>query len=287
MNKKLASLLRHLWFALKIFVGAILLALALKMFVFASCRIPSWSMVPALVPGDNVLVSRLGLGARVGSGDNPGTDGVTRLWGFSKVKRNDVLLFNFPYSDWGKLGFDYAVYYMKRCVAVPGDTFYIEDGIYHVKGSQERLGDYEAQRRFAGLNPDSIAPQIYHCFPFDGKHHWTVRRFGPLYVPRKGDVLAIDTLNIALYRNLIRYETGKEIGVKQSKVYLGKSLLVKYVFRKNYYFMAGDLVHDSKDSRYWGLLPEDHIVGKAVLIWKSQDVETGKFRWNRFLKWVE
>jgi signal peptidase I len=287
MTRRLVFLLRHLWFALKIFVGAILFVLALKVFVFASCRIPSWSMVPALIPGDNVLVSKLMPGARIGCGDNPGTDGVTRLWGISKVKRNDVLLFNFPYSDWDKLGFDFAVYYMKRCVAIPGDTFYIENGIYRVKGSRERLGNYDAQRKFASLNEDSIAPQIYHCFPFDSRYKWTVRHFGPLYVPRKGDVLAIDTLNIALYRNLIRYETGKEISVKQGKVYLGKSLLIKYAFRKNYYFMAGDLVHDSKDSRYWGLLPEDHIVGKAVLIWKSQDMKTGKFRWDRFLKWVE
>jgi signal peptidase I len=94
----------------------------------------------------------------------------------------------------------------------------------------------------------------------------------------------MDVDNIKLYRNLIRYETGKEIELQGDTVYLNKKILPQYIFTKNYYFMTGDWVFDSRDSRYWGLLPEDHIVGKAAIIWKSQDMGTGKYRWKRFFR---
>jgi signal peptidase I len=67
-------------------------------------------------------------------------------------------------------------------------------------------------------------------------------------------------------------------------VWLGDSIIREYTFKMNYYFMAGDYVFDSVDSRYWGLVPEDHIVGKAIFVWKSKDMATGKYRWKRFFK---
>lgn len=287
MNRHVSSFLRHLRFALKILLGGILFAVVLRVFIMSSCRVPSWSMAPAVLGGDHVLVSKLTPGARINCADNPGKDGVTRLWGIGKVKRNDVLVFNFPYSGSRKLGFDPALYYMKRCVAIPGDTFFIEDGIYKVKGCKDTLGNFRAQKRFAKSGKNRASRHTSRCFPYDARYNWTESWFGPLYIPRKGDEIAIDTMNIILYCKLIDYETGKETYVRNEEVYLGDSPLKKYVFRKNYYFMAGDLAADSRDSRYWGLLPEDHIMGKAVLIWKSQDMKTGKYKWDRFLKRVK
>ncbi len=210
-----------------------------------------------------------------------------RLWGMRKIKRNDVLVFNFPYSNWERLGFDLNVFYVKRCVAIPGDTFSIDNGIYKVRNCPDTLGNFKNQLEFFHRKGEEISPEIFRCFPYDEEYNWNVKYFGPLYVPRKGDALLIDTRNIKLYRNLIRYETNRELFVKGDTVYLDSEILQSYTFSKNYYFMSGDLVFDSRDSRYWGLLPEDHIVGKAVIIWKSENMGNGKFRWDRFLKTIK
>jgi signal peptidase I len=210
-----------------------------------------------------------------------------RVKGFGKVKRNDVVVFNFPYTDWNHLQPDLNVYYLKRCVAISGDTFSIEDGIYKVKNSSDILGNYENQYHFSQLQTEEVQSGNFYCFPLDDSYQWNVKSFGPLYIPRKGDTLAIDSRNILLYRNLITYETDKEISVHADTVYLADTPLLSYVFQQNYYFMAGDYVFDSRDSRYWGLLPEDHIVGKATVILQSKDRDTGKRRWERFLKAIQ
>jgi signal peptidase I len=283
------SLLKTVFFWFKIVIFGLLLALVLRLFVFSSFKVPTPSMEPAILAGDYILVNKLAYGARLPKNFNfmkGGKFETFRVKGFSKVKRNDVVVFNFPYPDWWGIGWDLNLYYVKRCVALPGDTFYIDKGIYKVKNCPDVPGNYEAQRRFSKVRTEEIRPETFHCFPNSEDYHWTVKLFGPLYVPCKGDTLAIDSKNIALYRNLIRYETDREIYLKNDTVYLDNDPLQSYVFHQNYYFMAGDLVFDSRDSRYWGLLPEDHIVGKATVIWQSKDMQTGKRRWKRCLKTI-
>jgi signal peptidase I len=283
------SLLKTIFFWFKIVVLGLLLALVLRLFVFSSFKVPSPSMESAILAGDYILVNKLAYGARLPKNFNfmkGGEFETFRVKGFSKIKRNDVVVFNFPYPTGDGIGWDLNLYYVKRCVALPGDTFYIDKGIYKVKNCPDVLGDYEAQRRFSEAKADDIRPDIFHCFPDSEDYLWTVKSFGPLYVPRRGDTLAVDSKNIALYRNLIRYETDKEIYRKNDGIYLENDRLQLYVFQQNYYFMAGDLTFDSRDSRYWGLLPEDHIVGKVALVWQSKDKQTGKRRWERFFKTI-
>ena len=235
----------------------------MQVFLFANFKISTPSMAPTIVPGDLVFVNKLLIGPRIYQNLDflkGGKSPVKRLRGFRQIQRNDVFVFNFPYSDWDKLDFDLNAFYVKRCVAIPGDTFYIENGIYRVKNSPDTLGSYENQLQFAGINKEEVSRPVWNCFPNDPTCGWNVRQFGPLYVPRKGDMLPVDTNSIKLYRNLIRYETGKDVRVQGDSVFLDNALLYSYVFEKNYYFMAGDYVFDSQDSRYWGLLPEDHIV---------------------------
>ena len=116
---------------------------------------------------------------------------------------------------------------------------------------------------------------------------WTIDHFGPIYIPVQGDLITLDTINILLYRPLIEYETGKKLVEMKGVYLLNGEVCRQYQFKRNYYFMAGDRGTDSKDSRYWGLLPEDHIVGKVAYIWKSKDSGTDKYRWERFFKRVE
>jgi signal peptidase I len=205
-----------------------------------------------------------------------------RLKGYRKIKRNDVLVFNFPYSNRNKLELDFNVFYAKRCVAIPGDTFYIDNGIYRIKNLSDTIGYYAYQRKIAIAEPEKIVQGTYDCFPFYSGYHWNIKNFGPLYVPGVNSTVALDSINIVLYKNIIEYESNRQISVNNGLVFLDDEVIDQYVFLKNYYFMAGDYAPDSIDSRYWGLLPEDHIVGKAFMIWKSKDMNTGKWQWKRF-----
>ena len=138
------------------------------------------------------------------------------------------------------------------------------------------------------MSKEDFPDNIWYCFPFDLVHYrWNIKDFGPLFVPAAGSTLALDTLNYLLYKKLIEYETDKTLSVENASVYLDNEIINEYTFKMNYYFMAGDYIFDSQDSRYWGLLPEDCIVGKAVIIVRSKDLNTGKIRWGRFLKRIK
>ncbi|MDR1408133.1 MAG: signal peptidase I [Tannerella sp.] len=259
-----------------------------QVFLFASFRIPSDSMQPALTGGDYVLVWKPTLGARLFNlldALEGKKVGIYRLPGWRSVRRNDVLVFHFPYPHRGdSIGMHMLKYYIKRCVALPGDTFRIDGGIYRVNGSADTLGIHYRQAEMGAMADSLFSPDIFRCFPFDSAYGWTVKHFGPLYVPGRGSTVAVDTQNIVLYRNPIMYETGKKITVRDGHVCLDGERLDAYTFAKDYYFMAGDWVFDSRDSRYWGLLPDDLVVGRAALIWKSEDRMTGKLRWARFFR---
>ena len=269
----------------------VVLTIIMKVFLFATFKIPTASMIPAVEPGDHVLESKLYLGPRIY--ENWGflkgkKTKMKRISGFSKVKRNDMLVFDFPYSTPNKMKQGGNVFYLKRCVAIPGDTFYIENGIYKVKGINEDLGYIEQQKELSERGEDTFAGNVRYTFPNDtANFRWTIKNFGPLYVPAKGDNIPIDSMSVLLYKNLIEYETRKTISIKYGAIHLGDSIIESYCFQQDYYFMAGDLIFDSVDSRYWGLLPDDLVVGKAFFIWKSEDMNTGKYKWDRFFKSIK
>lgn len=114
---------------------------------------------------------------------------------------------------------------------------------------------------------------------------WNRDNFGPLYIPAKGATVNITPQSLALYEKVIlNYEHQDKAEVRSGKLYLNGKLVTQYTFRQNYYFMMGDNRHNSDDSRYWGFVPEDHVVGKAVLVWMSSNPNGGltdKIRWNR------
>ena len=173
-------------------------------------------------------------------------------------------------------------YYIKRCVGIPGDTLSIRNGFLHVKGIQTPLGNMDSQKGIAAT--EKFQDGIFRSFPFDSIIGWNIKDLGPLYIPAKGDSVTLDHTNFRLYKKLIKWEQQGSLQYKNSTVLLNGTPINGYRFRKNYYFMAGDKGLNSQDSRYWGLLPEEYIVGKAWIIWKSVDPYTDKFRWDRFLK---
>ena len=258
----------------------------LQVFLFSSFKIPSDSMEPELTIGDNILVLKPTIGPRVfnlfASMRNEQTE-IYRIPGIKKIQRNDILVFNFPHpNSWNKIEMHILKYYIKRCVGLPSDTLSIQNGFFHVKGIETSLGNMESQNKIA--TTEQFEDGIFHSFPFDSIISWNIKDFGPLYIPGKGDSITLNQTNCRLYRKLIEWEQQGSLQYKDSTIFLNGTPINGYRFQKNYYFMAGDNGMNSQDSRYWGLLPEEYIVGKAWIIWKSVDPYTDKCRWNRFLK---
>ncbi len=127
----------------------------------------------------------------------------------------------------------------------------------------------------------------FKAYPLDSVTGWTVQEFGPLYLPARGDTVRLDRHRYAVYRNLIEWEQRKKLTACDGRFYLGGSEINHYVFTHDYYFMGGDNCYNSQDSRYWGLLPEEYIVGKATRIWTSKNRVTDEIRWDRVFKKIE
>lgn len=275
--------------------GAALIWILLQVTCIATFKIPSDSMEPALLAGDNILVNKCVMGGRLFNvwdalGDKE-VD-IYRLPGLGKVKRNDVLVFNFPYLEqrWDSVAFRVMKYYVKRCVALPGDTFEISRGHYKVHGYTSVLGNVKSQddlMRIVERGREVDCGIVMRGYPYSDMVDWDIMNFGPLYLPAKGDVIEMTSKHVALYRNVIEWEQKKKLLLRGDTALLNDSVIHTYRFKENYYFVTGDKVMNSQDSRYWGLLPEPFIVGKAVRIWKSVDRNTDKIRWNRIFKKIE
>ena len=142
-------------------------------------------------------------------------------------------------------------------------------------------------------NIDSYPPDFPDSektiFPFSEDYRWTRDNFGPLWIPEKGAEVSLTVENLPLYERIITAYEGNELQVKDGKIYINGEEAQSYTFAQDYYFMMGDNRHNSLDSRYWGFVPEDHIVGKPAMIWLSIDGNK-KFpkniRWRRFFKFV-
>ena len=142
-------------------------------------------------------------------------------------------------------------------------------------------------------NIDSYPPDFPYSektiFPFSEDYRWTRDNFGPLWIPEKGAEVSLTVENLPLYERIITAYEGNELQVKDGKIYINGEEAQSYTFAQDYYFMMGDNRHNSLDSRYWGFVPEDHIVGKPAVIWLSIDGNK-KFpkniRWRRFFKFV-
>lgn len=274
-----------LWFFIGFFCYKYL-PLGVRAIAIDTFRIPTQSMEPTLIPGDKVLVNKTIFGTRWYSDldsvstRNPET---YRLWGWRSLKYNDILVFNMPYPySRDKIEFKINYVFCKRCVGLPGDSVSIVNGFYRNSNFTDTLGHYQSQQALSNT-PDQYMEYMFHTFPYDTNYSWNVRDFGPLYIPRQGSQTPIDTVNYILYKQPIEFETKFSLLKVGGKVMLAGQPIDRYTFKKNYYFMAGDNVLNSEDSRFWGFVPEEHVVGVVTDVIYSFSGENKKWNWSRFL----
>lgn len=327
-----------------VFVVALVAALTIRTFAFQAFRIPSPSMEKTLLVGDYVLVSKLHYGPRL-----PFTLGVPltewyvkgvqlpylRLPGFSTIRRGDVIVFNYPAED-GPI--DRKQHYVKRLIALPGDTLRIVDKVTYINGKEMPMRDEMQQRWVVEAEPgrpfpverlrarggevlagrpgrgasgriaveatralaeevaswDAVASVAPYVLPphaglrvrtFPPGSGFGPDFYGPLYVPARGDTLTLTAANWSAFLPIIRRYEGHDARRIDDDVFeIDGKRTRRYVVEQNYFFVMGDNRDNSQDSRVWGFVPEDHLVGKAVLIYFSWDRARRKPRTDRLLR---
>lgn len=227
-----------------------------RIFVAERFIVPSDSMQPTLVPGDKIWVNKLLHGARIYTSFNFDDHAPLRCFrmpGLRKIRPGDAICFNYPlgYDRWTEIKFKINYVYCKRVVGTPGDTIGVRDGITWNNNYSGTIGVLENQLAIQNT-PDSILwrTKFMATMPFT-MPMWTIKNFGPLYIPKKGVTIELDSVGRAIYGPVIEYETGS----------WPSDTLICHTFRHDYYFAFGDNSLDSNDSRYWGFIPDDFIIG--------------------------
>ncbi len=266
-----------------------ILWLLTRIFLFDQFVIPTESMAPTLVPGDRIIVNKAIAGARIYSDfEFRKEGGELKSWrtrGLRAVRPNDIVVFNFPHHG-GRISFVINNVYAKRCVGVPGDSVGVADGFFMNSNYPGPIGLLKTQDDLSRTPDSLLAAGVMEAIPHDAHVGWTIKNLGPLYLPRNGDYIRLAAKEGCIYRMILEWETGKKISVdwENDRVMADGKPIGSHVFAHGYYFLCGDNVSNSGDSRYWGMVPEEYIVGVASLISYSIDKHTNKCRTDRILK---
>jgi len=258
-------------------------------------------MVPTIQPGDWIGVDKTGYGSVIRIfGKDINTPG------FRKITRGDVMVFHFPLGDtillsepvknyyelkrtksdnlkdkaWLPLSFRLA--YVKRCMGLPGDTVKVDKGMVLINGNKLKE-DINNINLFAWEEANT------NRFELSENRITNKYNYKCIYVPEKNDTLILTSNTIQKYKRLIEVYENNRLLIRNDSVFINGVYSTEYVCRKNYYYMLGDNRGHSIDSRAWGLVPEDHIIGRAFIIgWSNNPDLTGweSIWWNRIFKLI-
>lgn len=169
--------------------------------------------------------------------------------------------------------------------------YYPEESVYNLPLTEKAKAALLA-RKDVVLSIENMPDEpIDGLYPVNKITGWTLDNYGPVWIPKKGETIDLTLDNLPMYERPIHAYEGNSIDVKDGKIYINGQETTRYTFKMDYYWMMGDNRHNSADSRFWGFVPEDHIVGKPIFIWLSLDQDRGwldgKIRWNRLFKFVD
>ncbi len=248
-------------------------------FVAQSYHIPTGSMFPTIMPGDRVLVNKLLFGPRV-----EWKGQFYRFPGLRPIQRGDILVFNFPVDKRRqKILYQPNYFYCKRCVGLPGDSVSVVGGYFRNTHQRGRIGYLRGQRMLANYADFNMSDSVKRVFP-DAAVQWTIKDWGPVFVPKAGISWRVDSVSYSIYRLILDFETGEHTRFQQGKLIVGNDTMSSYTFTHNYYFCCGDNLVQSYDSRYWGFIPEEFIVGITQRIFYSRCSNLNSENRRRFLK---
>ncbi|MGA9363107.1 MAG: signal peptidase I [Bacteroidota bacterium] len=255
-------------------IGILLLIVFLfNSFVLASFEVPTGSMENTVMTGDFLLVNKFTLGGRTLE-VIPYT-GIhlphLRVPGFRDVRRGDIIVFEFPGLRDERQSKEFT-YYLKRCVALAGDTIQIINKVLYVNGVRAPLPKYVKFLRSTPMPAGRPDPEIFPVgSPFNADN------FGPLRVPKKGDVIALSRDDIKRWHTFIERE-GHDVRVDGNTILIDGQPKSEYVVERDYLFGMGDNRDDSLDSRYWGFVPRTSVVGTPLIVYWSWDPDTPIYR---------
>lgn len=268
-----------------IYAGVV--AFIIKMLLFEAFRIPTGSMENTLLVGDFLLVTKFTYGATTPR-NVPFTDiriPYFKLPGFKEPQRGDIIVFDFP-GDRDELESREVVNYIKRCVGIPGDTIQVINKKLYVNG---KILPNPSNSRFDNVNrpQNFVNPRMY-----PKGSSWNEDWYGPVRIPKKGDVLKIDSSNYDAVKMFVMKEGHAIRMTGDRKVFVDDMELLngEYIVQKDYLFMMGDNRNNSLDSRFWGFMPVENVVGEAFMIYWSWDPSIsffqffdliGSTRWER------
>jgi signal peptidase I len=295
--------------------SALAIVLFAKLYIVDILRLPSSSMEPNFKVGQIIVVNKLHIGPRL----NPDkTDSYKRATGFGQMQRNDIVVFNVPFQTIDSNA-NLTLYkktllslnkrfvisrprYIKRLIALPGDTLEISNGETIVNGiswdanincikkyrlkknrkdtipaalkSRLRTSFVYAKDTVAEMErylADSLAGGLFEPFYikknlpdpniFPYMFLWNSDNMGPLIVPSKGTTMVLTAKNLPLYKKIITQYEDNTLSINKKGIIINGEATKTYTFKMNYYWVMGDNIPHSFDSRYWGFLPENHIIG--------------------------
>ena len=274
-------------------IWAAVVAFLIKVFLFEAYRIPTGSMEETLKVGDFLLVTKFTYGATTPR-NLPFTNiriPYIKLPGFKEPKLGDIIVFDFP-GDRDEKESPEVLNYIKRCVGLPGDTIQIINKKLFNNG-KEFPNPPESKFLPSTLPPNVTNPKI-----FPKGSGWNEDNYGPIRIPKKGDKIIIDSLNFEKWRMFVIKEGGQISLSKDKKVIVDNAELIngEYEVKRDYLWMMGDNRNNSLDSRFWGFMPMENVVGEAFIIYWSWDANIpfsdffkliNSIRWNRIAKFIK
>jgi signal peptidase I len=270
---------------LKVLLFVFISALILKIFFIDAYFITSDSMEDTIQEGDYIFVNKFIYGPK--TPDRIPFTGIKipRIVfpSFSSIKRGDVIIFDFPWNEWEYENLRKNPF-LKRCIAIPGDTLLIENEFIYINN----IRYFFPRKEGASLNNFDLQRSYFRSRSF------TSNRFGPVVIPRKGDTIHIDYGNYYQWNKFIERE-GHEIKNPGLKITIDSKETDFYIVEKDYCFVMGDNLDNSLDSRYWGFLPVEQIIGKAMFVYWSIDFKNiksffdlfGNIRFGRICKTID